>query len=50
VRALAGLGLVVAIGLIVALSVGLFRGSFTETVPLTVVSQRAGLVMNRTPR
>ncbi len=36
----------VVIGLIVGLSVGLFRGSFTETVPLTVVSERAGLVMN----
>ncbi|WP_395310742.1 MCE family protein [Mycobacterium sp. AMU20-3851] len=45
-RVLAGLGTVVVIGLIVGLSVGLFRGSFTETVPLTVVSQRAGLVMN----
>ncbi len=45
-RALAGLGTVVVIGLIIGLSVGLFRGSFTETVPLTVVSQRAGLVMN----
>jgi virulence factor Mce-like protein len=44
--ALAGLVTVVVIGLIIGLSVGLFRGSFTETVPLTVVSQRAGLVMN----
>ena len=25
---------------------GLFRGSFTETVPVTVISDRAGLVMN----
>ena len=31
---------------IVAVAVGLFRGSFTETVPVTVISQRAGLVMN----
>ena len=46
VRALAGLAMLVAIVLIVTLSVGLFRGSFTETVPLTVVSERAGLVMN----
>lgn len=45
-RALAGLGTVVVIGLIIGLAIGLFRGSFTETVPLTVVSQRAGLVMN----
>lgn len=44
--ALAGLITVVAIGLIVGVSIGLFRGSFTETVPVTVVSQRAGLVMN----
>ena len=46
VRPLAGLGLVVALALIVALAVGLFRGSFTETVPVTVISDRAGLVMN----
>jgi virulence factor Mce-like protein len=31
---------------IVAVAVGLFRGSFTESVPITVVSSRAGLVMN----
>ncbi len=31
---------------IVALAVGLFRGSFTESVPVTVLSERAGLVMN----
>lgn len=31
---------------IVAVSVGLFRGSFTKTVPVTVISDRAGLVMN----
>lgn len=30
----------------VALSIGLFRGSFTESVPVTVLSERAGLVMN----
>jgi len=46
VRALAGLGTVVAIAAIVALAAGLFRGSFTETVPVTVLSDRAGLVMN----
>ncbi len=46
VRALAGLGTVMAIAAIVALAVGLFRGSFTETVPVTVISDRAGLVMN----
>jgi virulence factor Mce-like protein len=31
---------------IVAVAVGLFRGSFTESVPVTVLSPRAGLVMN----
>ncbi len=46
VRPLAGLGLVIALLLIFALAVGLFRGSFTETVPVTVISDRAGLVMN----
>ena len=35
-----------AIAAIVAVSVGLFRGSFTKTVPVTVISDRAGLVMN----
>ncbi|AEF38285.1 MCE-family protein [Mycolicibacter sinensis] len=30
----------------VALAVGLFRGSFASTVPVTVLSSRAGLVMN----
>lgn len=47
VRPLAGLGLVVALGLIIVLAVSLFRGSFTETVPVTVISERAGLVMNK---
>jgi len=46
VRPLAGLLTVLAILAIVALAVGLFRGSFTKTVPLTVISDRAGLVMN----
>jgi virulence factor Mce-like protein len=45
-RPLAGLGTVVVIAAIVALAVGLFRGSFTQTVPVTVISPRAGLVMN----
>jgi virulence factor Mce-like protein len=45
-RPLAGLATVIAIAAIVALSVGLFRGSFTKTVPVTVLSNRAGLVMN----
>ena len=45
-RPLAGLTTVVVVAVIVALAVGLFRGDFTKTVPLTVISQRAGLVMN----
>jgi virulence factor Mce-like protein len=45
-RPLAGLATVVAIAAIVVLAAGLFRGSFTETVPVTVISDRAGLVMN----
>ncbi|MCX2932930.1 MCE family protein [Mycobacterium sp. CVI_P3] len=44
-RPLAGLATVVAIGAIIALAVGLFQDSFTKTVPVTVISQRAGLVM-----
>ena len=46
VRPLTGLALVVAIGLIIALAIGLFRSSFTKTEPVTVISDRAGLVMN----
>jgi virulence factor Mce-like protein len=38
--------MVVVVALVIALAVGLFRGSFTETVPVTVLSPRAGLVMN----
>jgi phospholipid/cholesterol/gamma-HCH transport system substrate-binding protein len=45
-RPLAGLGLVVAVIAIFAISVALFAGKFTETVPVTVISNRAGLVMN----
>ncbi|MDO3634914.1 MCE family protein [Mycolicibacterium arseniciresistens] len=44
--ALAGLGTLVVFGLVIALAIGLFRGSFTSTVPVTVVADRAGLVMN----
>jgi virulence factor Mce-like protein len=46
-RPLAGLGLIVALALIVVLAVSLFRGSFADTVPVTVVSDRAGLVMDK---
>lgn len=46
-RPLAGLGSVLAVGIIVALAVGLFRGDvFSDTVPVTVIADRAGLVMN----
>lgn len=45
-RPLAGLATVVVLVAIVCVGVGLFRGSFTETVPLTVIAERAGLVMN----
>ncbi|KUI16495.1 MCE-family protein [Mycobacterium sp. GA-1285] len=46
VRPLTGLALIVTICLIVALAVALFQGSFTKSVPVTVISERAGLVMN----
>jgi virulence factor Mce-like protein len=46
IRALTGLATVVVIAAIVAVAVGLFQGSFTESVPVTVLSSRAGLVMN----
>lgn len=44
--ALAGLVTVVVIGLIIGLSVALFRGDFTKSEPVTLISDRAGLVMN----
>lgn len=37
---------VLALALIVMLAVGLFRDSFRDTMPVTVVADRAGLVMN----
>jgi len=46
IRALTGLVSVAVVAAIVAVAVGLFRGSFTETMPVTVLSPRAGLVMN----
>jgi phospholipid/cholesterol/gamma-HCH transport system substrate-binding protein len=45
-RPLAGLATVAFIIAIFAVAVGLFQGSFTSSVPVTVVSPRAGLVMN----
>jgi ABC-type transporter Mla subunit MlaD len=49
-RTLAGLILVVALLAICAVSVWLFRGSFSETVRVTVISDGAGLVMNPATR
>lgn len=46
IRALTGLVTVAVIAAIVAAAVGLFQGSFTESTPVTVISPRAGLVMN----
>jgi phospholipid/cholesterol/gamma-HCH transport system substrate-binding protein len=46
IRALTGLATVAVVAAIVAVAVGLFRGSFTESAPVTVLSPRAGLVMN----
>jgi phospholipid/cholesterol/gamma-HCH transport system substrate-binding protein len=46
IRALTGLATVAVIAAIVAVAVGLFQGTFTESTPVTVLSPRAGLVMN----
>ncbi|MEZ0366873.1 MCE family protein [Mycobacterium sp. pUA109] len=46
VRPLLGLVTVLLVLAAVAVTAGLFRGSFTTTVPVTVISSRAGLVMN----
>jgi phospholipid/cholesterol/gamma-HCH transport system substrate-binding protein len=46
IRALTGLATVAVIAAVVAVAVGLFQGSFTQSVPVTVLSSRAGLVMN----
>ena len=45
-RPLAGLLTVVALIAVVAVAVALFRDSFTKSIPVTVVADRAGLVMN----
>ena len=45
-RPLAGLAAILAVGAVVALTVALFRGDFTDTEPVTVIADRAGLVMN----
>jgi virulence factor Mce-like protein len=46
IRALTGLVSVAVVVAVVAVAVGLFQGSFTDTTPVTVLSPRAGLVMN----
>jgi virulence factor Mce-like protein len=46
VRPLAGLATVLVIVTIVAIAISLFQGGYAAPVPVTVVSQRAGLVMN----
>lgn len=46
VRPAAGLAAILAVGAVVALTVALFRGSLTDTEPVTVIADRAGLVMN----
>ncbi|WP_246216720.1 MCE family protein [Mycobacterium botniense] len=45
-RPLAGLATIAVIAGIFAVAATLFRGGFTSTVPVTVLSPRAGLVMN----
>jgi phospholipid/cholesterol/gamma-HCH transport system substrate-binding protein len=44
-RPLVGAATVLGIVAIVALAAGMFRGSFTDSVAVTVLSERAGLVM-----
>lgn len=46
VRPLTGLALVIVVVAVIALSVSLFRGSWADTVRVTVISDRTGLVMN----
>src|ERR1700758_787158 len=46
VRPLVGLVSVLVVVAVVAVAIVLFRGGFTTSVPVTVVSPRAGLVMN----
>ncbi len=50
VPTLAGLATFVAIAAMIAFSVGAFRGSFTPSAPVTVLSPRAGLMMNNDAR
>ena len=50
VPTLAGLATLIAIAAVIAFSVGAFRGSFTPSAPVTVLSPRAGLMMNNNAR
>jgi phospholipid/cholesterol/gamma-HCH transport system substrate-binding protein len=50
VRPLVGLVSVLVVAAVVAVAIVLFRGGFTTSVPVTVVSPRAGLVMNSDAR
>ncbi|MEW5808724.1 MAG: MCE family protein [Actinomycetota bacterium] len=45
-RVVVGATASLAVIAVIAVSVGLFNGAFTRTFPLTVISTRAGLVMN----
>ncbi len=45
-RALTGVAFVIAMVAVIVLAATLFRGGFTDSVPVTVMSPRAGLVMN----
>ncbi len=47
---LAGLATFLAIALLMAFTIGAFRGSFTPSSPVTVLTPRAGLVMNNDAR
>jgi virulence factor Mce-like protein len=47
---LAGLATFIAIAAVIAFSVGAFRGSFIPSEPVTVLSPRAGLMMNNNAR
>ncbi|OPX12749.1 MCE family protein [Mycobacterium sp. AT1] len=46
VRPLAGLATVLAIVAVIVFAITMFLGGFGQTVPVTVISERAGLVMN----
>lgn len=45
-RPLVGLGTIALIVVVVVVAANLFRGAYGDSVPVTVISQRAGLVMN----